>query len=132
MKQMLAYEVYIKKANADLKAARKLMEDNEIDSCIICFHLQQFVEKYLKAYLIFNNFEPKKIHNLSLLLVQCISIDQEFSAFEDSLILELTDCGVIARYDDVDEIDTEFINSVLPAIEDFRTFIDNRIFQKLY
>jgi HEPN domain-containing protein len=132
VKQLLAYEIYIKKATSDLKAATKLTEDNEIDTGIICFHLQQFVEKYMKAFLIFNKFEPKKIHDLSLLLVQCINIDREFSAFEDSMILELTDCGVIARYDDVDEIDREFVINVLPAIEDFKTFIENKLFLKLY
>jgi HEPN domain-containing protein len=132
VKQLLAYEVYLKKALSDLKAATKLMEDNETDPAIICFHLQQFVEKYMKAYLIFNNFEPKIIHDLSLLLVQCINIDSEFSVYEDSMILELTDCGVIARYDDVDEIDIEFVNNVLPAIEDIKTFIESKLFLKLY
>ena len=68
MKKLLAYEVFLRKGISDLKAAMKLLEDNEIDPDIICFHLQQFIEKYLKAFLIYNNFEPKKIHNLSLLI----------------------------------------------------------------
>lgn len=60
MKKLMAYELFLKKGKADLKVSLKLMEFDEIEIEIICFHLQQFIEKYLKAFLIFNKFEPKK------------------------------------------------------------------------
>jgi HEPN domain-containing protein len=89
--------------------------------------LQQFVEKYLKAFLIYNKYEPKKIHDISLLLAESTKIDPEFSKFEESALTELTDCGVMIRYDDSDEIDRVFIENVLPAVQDFKIFIEQKI-----
>ncbi|MBI5323871.1 MAG: HEPN domain-containing protein [Ignavibacteriae bacterium] len=50
MRKFLAYEILMKKANADLRTSKKLLNDIDADYDIICFHLQQFTEKYLKAF----------------------------------------------------------------------------------
>jgi HEPN domain-containing protein len=110
----------------------KLMEGGDIDTDIICFHLQQFIEKYLKAYLIYNNYEPKKIHDIGLLLAESMKIDKEFSYFEDSVLVELTDCGVIIRYDEMEEVNIEFIENALPTINEFKIFIEQKINSQLF
>lgn len=127
MTQLLAYQVFLKKGQSDLRVSMKLMDDVEIESDIICFHLQQFIEKYLKAFLIFNNFQPKKIHDIGLLLAESTRIDSDFARYEDSVLAELTDCGVIIRYDEIDEIDREFIATVLPVLQEFKQFIETKL-----
>jgi HEPN domain-containing protein len=44
LKKFFAYEILLKKANADLRTAKKLMNDVQVDVDIVCFHLQQFIE----------------------------------------------------------------------------------------
>jgi HEPN domain-containing protein len=127
MKKILPYQMFLKKGQSDLRASLKLLESDEIESDIICFHLQQFIEKYLKAFLIFNKYEPKKIHDIGLLIAESIKIDTEFSKYEDTVLVELTDCGVIIRYDEMDEVDREFIESVLPIISEFKIFVEQKL-----
>ena len=75
---------YVKKwlinANNDLKVAINLMKlsSEETVTEAICFHSQQAVEKFLKAYLITKNVEFRKTHNLEYLLELCIKKDDEF------------------------------------------------------
>lgn len=45
---------------------------------VILFHIQQAVEKYLKAFLIFKGWELKKIHDIELLLTEAMNFDIEF------------------------------------------------------
>ena len=46
---MREVEEWIKKAEADLRIAKKLLELNE-ETWAIAFHVEQAVEKYLKAF----------------------------------------------------------------------------------
>lgn len=48
---------WIKRANEDLFVVDKLTEFENIATSSICFHCQQAVEKYLKAFLICNEVE---------------------------------------------------------------------------
>ena len=54
MKEEIIEEVklWIKKADADLRVAKELLDLNE-EPWVITFHAQQAIEKYLKAYLIY-------------------------------------------------------------------------------
>lgn len=67
---------------------------------MVCFHMQQCVEKYLKAYLIFHGKEISKTHNISLLISQCMTIDNSFEILNNDKIENLTDYAVEARYPD--------------------------------
>lgn len=71
---------WITKANNDLKVAEHEMDIdiNERVTDAICFHCQQAVEKFLKAYLIFHNVEFGKTHNLEYLLELCSKSDEDF------------------------------------------------------
>lgn len=49
----------------------------------ICFHYQQAAEKYLKAFIVANELEFKKIHNLLTLLNICKEKDHQFEDLKD-------------------------------------------------
>ncbi len=86
---------WLLKANEDLLVVNKLTEYEIIATSSVCFHCQQAVEKFLKAFLIANNVEIKKTHNIEFLLSECSDIDSDFADIEPK---ELSDFGVDARY----------------------------------
>jgi len=93
-------KAWLIKANNDLKAAVKLFEsgeNEEILTDVICFHCQQSIEKYLKAFLIKNKIEFKKSHNLDYILQLCINFDEDFKKFD---LNELQNFAVEIRYPD--------------------------------
>lgn len=61
MKQDLkAYiEGWLEKGNRDLLSAQRLIEIGPMILDNACFHCQQAIEKYLKAFLIFKMHEPE-------------------------------------------------------------------------
>lgn len=66
------------KANNDFKLAKlSLTYDNSLTG-LICFHCQQSVEKFLKAYLISKNFRFGKTHDIEYLWKKCVELDSEF------------------------------------------------------
>ena len=94
-----ATEGYIKqwiyKANEDILVVEKLTEHEMFAPSSACFHCQQAVEKFLKAFLIANEVEIKKTHNIEFLLSECGEIDSDFKAIEPG---NLSDFGVDVRY----------------------------------
>jgi HEPN domain-containing protein len=50
----------------------------------ICFHFHQAAEKYLKAYVVANELEFRKIHDLPLLLKICSSKDSTLDRLRDA------------------------------------------------
>lgn len=51
---------WLNKANEDLLVVKKLTEFEMVALSSVCFHCQQTVEKYLKAYLISNGKESSR------------------------------------------------------------------------
>ena len=86
---------WVIKANEDLLVVEKLTEFEFIANASACFHCQQAVEKFLKAFLIANGTEIKKTHNIEYLLSECSDIDPDFKHIDPK---ELSDFGVDARY----------------------------------
>lgn len=75
---------WILKAENDLKTAEILLrEDGPTDT--LCFHCQQAVEKYLKAFLVFNNINFEKIHSLWVLAKSVSNINKDILDFEEEL-----------------------------------------------
>jgi len=61
-------------AEDDLKTAQhEFLFENPVTRSI-CFHCQQCVEKYLKAYLIFHGKEIRKTHDIAILIESCSEI----------------------------------------------------------
>jgi HEPN domain-containing protein len=88
------------KADNDFKAGKDEFSTESPATDTVCFHMQQCVEKYLKAFLVYNGKEISKTHNLALLLQQCINIDTSFSKLKDIEIAILTVYAVDSRYPD--------------------------------
>jgi HEPN domain-containing protein len=76
-------EEWITKADEDFEFARINLEEDKPFYAQICFHFQQAVEKYLKAYLIAKGLKFRKIHDLPLLLKQCASKDPTIANFSE-------------------------------------------------
>ena len=69
MEYMKQYEILVKKAKDDYNTAKLVFNNIEnINIDIALFHLQQAVEKSLKALLVFNKIEFPKTHKLDILI----------------------------------------------------------------
>jgi len=85
-------------ADEDISVIDSLFNSGpEIYARTICFHAQQAVEKYLKAFLVFHNIDFPKTHDLEFLLLECQKIDKNDFDFDFG---SLTDFGVSIRYPD--------------------------------
>lgn len=86
---------WLLKANEDLLVIDRLTEYEIIATSSVCFHCQQAVEKFLKAFLIANGVDIKKTHNIEYLLSECADFDSDFANIDPK---ELSEFGVDARY----------------------------------
>jgi len=91
-------KTWLFRANEDIAVIEKLFESEpELYASTICFHAQQAVEKFLKAFLVFHNIDFPKTLDLDYLLLECNKIDaKDF----DIDLGSLTDFGVNIRYPD--------------------------------
>ncbi|ORX22565.1 DNA-binding protein [Thermoanaerobacterium sp. PSU-2] len=90
------YKQWLNYAEDDYKAANELLKAKLYN--VVCFHSQQSIEKYLKAYLIYNGINPPKVHHL----ITLIRIINKFSDAFDEFI------------DDVKTVDMYYIPSRYP------------------
>jgi HEPN domain-containing protein len=88
-------EQWLEKAEHYLIAAQLIIEIQPIILDIACFHCQQAVEKFLKAFLVSQKQDFPKTHNLDLLLKMCTDISP---ALEGIDLLNLEDFAVRGRY----------------------------------
>jgi HEPN domain-containing protein len=89
---------WIFRANEDIAVIENLFKSGpELFASPICYHAQQSVEKFLKAYLVFHNIDFPKTHDLDFLLSECKKIDPKVFDIE---LGSLTDFGVSIRYPD--------------------------------
>lgn len=65
----------------DLRAAQILIDDPNPLIGVALYHIEQSVEKALKAYLIAQNISFALTHDLGPLLKSCCNIDEDFSQF---------------------------------------------------
>jgi len=66
-------------ADADFDSAQILNDAYRKHGEIICYHCQQAVEKYLKAFLCYSGIIPPKIHVLETLCALCSDFDSSFN-----------------------------------------------------
>jgi len=91
-------EQWLFRANEDLAVIDRLAgEDIGYYTSSICFHAQQSVEKFLKAFLVFHDYDFPKTHDLDFLLMQCQKYDPSFSNID---LKSLSEFGVSVRYPD--------------------------------
>lgn len=91
-------EKWLDKAARDLQVARLAAAADVPVTDMACYHVQQCVEKLLKAWLIACGHGIRRTHNISILVEQCIEIDDSFSVLVDNEIGRLTDYAIEGRY----------------------------------
>jgi HEPN domain-containing protein len=74
---------WLKKADEDLEFACSVIDESTFYAQI-CFHFHQSAEKYLKSFIIANELEFKKIHDLLILLKSCTKINPQFQELTES------------------------------------------------
>ncbi len=85
MKEKLINE-WIYKAEEDFESAMYLVKKRKnVAPDSVCFHSQQCIEKYLKAFLIKNDVVPPEVHDLQRLRVLCANIDKDFNLISEEL-----------------------------------------------
>jgi HEPN domain-containing protein len=93
-------------AHEDLLAIDNNLASSRIPWGVVGFHAQQAAEKTLKALLVSRGRKVPFIHDLGLLLRQCIATGAALKHFEDDCDL-LTPYAVANRYPDVGPDPTE-------------------------
>ena len=88
---------WIAKAEKDLISAKHELSFSDAVTETVCFHCQQAVEKYLKAYLVFLGISFTKTHEIGELITKCESRDSEISVLKEKAD-KLTDYAVEVRY----------------------------------
>ena len=108
-------------ADCDFDSAKILNEATRRHYEIICYHCAQATEKYLKAYLVYNDIMPEKNHDLIHLNRYCVNIDNIFQSIN-------TICGFLnrfandIRYPHKYEVTDSDVNFAIDAVEKIRNF----------
>lgn len=93
-----AVKNWLMKANNDLKTAKDEIVTDEPATDTVCFHAQQYVEKSLKAFLIYNGKEIKRILDIAVLIREWTEIDEDFNQLFKIEADKLTDYAIEIRY----------------------------------
>ncbi|MHB1679730.1 MAG: HEPN domain-containing protein [bacterium] len=105
---------WLYKANHDME----VLKHDDLPNDIICFHAQQAVEKMLKAFLICNDRDIGKTHNIDKILEECFIVDPAFENLSNSGVGKLTEYAVGSRYpNDYDEYDDFQMSSIAETKE---------------
>jgi len=107
------------KAGNDLKIGRDEMKTAEPTTDMVCYHMQQCVEKCLKAYLISHQKPFRRTHDIAELIEQCKEVDPKFDALYQKQADTLTIYGVEIRYPD---------DFYMPTREEAETSIEIALF----
>ncbi len=125
---------WIKYADESLNAGKQLFKNNPDEfKTTVCFLMQQGVEKYLKAYLVFNDIEineanKNKIHNIGKLINDCEKIDPSFNNLFKINPEILSNYAVNSRYPFLSKtITLEDEKTAISIAEKVKTFINEKI-----
>lgn len=91
------YKVFILKANQDLSLVHEVMGNNNVAPEIMLFHIQQSVEKLIKALFSYHSVRFPKTHDLDELVELALEHGIGLPPFMERLT-ELTPYAVEARY----------------------------------
>ncbi len=103
-------KAWLNKADSDLKNAELVLgaEDENLPYDTVCFHCQQAVEKYLKAYCTYHDISFPYTHNLADLAAKLQKKDKNIESIRRD-VETLTPYAVEIRYPD---------DTYLPSRED--------------
>ena len=122
-KESLYPKDWIEKARKDLRRVKVLLADGDTEGA--GFHLQQAIEKYLKAYLLLKGWKLKYIHDLPKLLNYAKDYDSDFERFR-IICEQVTEYYTPERYPFTEEIlpEEEEIEEVLKKTEELANKIE--------
>ena len=89
---------WIAKAESDLKIGKDEFTTENPATDAICFHMQQCVEKYLKAFLIVSGRRIRRTHDIVELIEGCAQVDPTFVELSKINADRLTEYAVELRY----------------------------------
>ena len=117
------YKDWLIIADNDYKFGNVSLEEFDEFYALIGYHFQQAGEKYLKAYIIKNNLDFKKTHDLPFLLSVCQNYEAEFEDLKEECSF-LNRLSVDTRYPAVYDIgatkeDAEQARDAAKKIGDF-------------
>jgi HEPN domain-containing protein len=117
---------WVSKAEQDYDSAKALLRQRTLRvNDAICFHSQQCIEKYLKAFLTSKSIHSPKSHSLENLAVMAAKTDGSFALIAD-LVRPLTKYAVGFRYPGEEAHRPEARHAV-KLMEEVRAFIRDRI-----
>ncbi len=90
-----AVQQWLLKSKSDLESAKVLFERELYDTAV--YHCQQSAEKALKVYLAWREQPVIKVHDLTLLVKECLLLDRRFSSLVE-ISETLTPYAVAFRY----------------------------------
>lgn len=118
---------WVRKAEQDFGMAELALENKPEYTDSICFHCQQTVEKYLKAYLVFLDIRFEKKHDLGYLL-DLINEKEKVSDEFYEMLEKLEDYAVEIRYpDDWFEPTLDEAKEVYEVAKQVKEFVLNKI-----
>ena len=88
---------WLRKADADMAVAERLLSDDAAFVNAVTFHCQQAAEKYIKAFLVWHEIDFPKTHDLEELLDLAEASNRDLAASLRDVIV-LTPYGVDLRY----------------------------------
>ncbi len=119
------------KAQHDLLAAKKLSIEPEIYADIAIYHCQQSAEKAVKGFLILQNQEFPRTHDIRLLIQLAIRIDPNFENYQEISEI-LTPYATEFRYpSDVMEPNPEELEDALIKSEELFDFVVSLLPEKI-
>jgi len=118
---------WIQRAENDISSACFLTEKMyPAPTEIVCFHCQQAAEKYLKAFLVYNDQEPPKTHELIELVRLCSNFDKDFSVIIPKCEY-LLPFAAQTRYPSKIEIKEEDMKKALAYAQAIIEFVKSRL-----
>lgn len=113
---------WLEKARRDFVTARNGLDSSEPFTEIICFHAQQAGEKYIKAYLVWQEIEFPKTHSVEDLLLLATQKDPSFQTLIEKATF-LTPFAVEIRYAEFEEPLFEDAKKAVGIAQQIRDFI---------
>jgi len=118
---------WTQKADNDILSAHYLAENmHPAPSEVVCFLCQQAAEKYLKAFLVYNDQEPPKTHDLTELTKLCFVFSADFSVLYPKCDF-LIPFAVRTRYPGGSDPDDNDMKTALSFADEIINFVKAKI-----
>jgi HEPN domain-containing protein len=117
---------WLEKAENDWRTVHATLEQEPPISDAASFHVQQCIEKTLKAYLVWREQEFEKTHDLRALVELCADSDAAFLDLRAG-VQPITAYAVRFRYPVAEDPTLEEVRGALVVVETVRRFVAERL-----